>query len=290
MNPVGLIVAVTDWSESARMGVQRAACIGTQCGAQGLLVHVAPYRWAQCLHRVEKSDGAQSRISRLEQFAQSIYEKTGFSFRTQIHSGDIAKSIAQVWNVGDATLITLGQEADTWFGNGTARRLLRAASDPVLIVKREPEANYRRVLVAVDGSDRSIACIKQARMLAPDADMVVVSALDYALEDRLRSVDVPEEKIRDIRVQRHEEALDRLNAVLSDAGIPHQQVVKIVEHAHAPKLILDMERQFLIDLLVIGRSSASLLRRCFFRSVTSQVLAQARCDVLVVPTLQPANS
>ena len=142
---------------------------------------------------------------------------------------------------------------------------------------------YRRVLVAVDGSEQAVACIAAARAFAPDADMVVVFALDYGLENRLRYADVAEEKIRDLRMQRHERAYDRLNLMLAAAGVQPCKVVRIVEHGYAPRLILDTEQQFLADLLVIGRGSASFLQRVFFRGVAVGVLAGARCVALLVP-------
>lgn len=166
------------------------------------------------------------------------------------------------------------------FAYGMPGSALRQAA---LVRRAGPRKPYRRVLVAVDGSEHSVKCIAAARAFAPEADMVVVFALDYGLENRLRYADVAEDKIRDLRMQRHEQAYDRLNLMLAAAGVHPGRVVRIVEHAYAPRLILDTERQFLADLLVIGRGGASLLRRVFFRGVTMEVLAGARCDVLLVP-------
>ena len=173
----------------------------------------------------------------------------------------------------------LAKFADGMFG--------RAARRPMLVDRSGPRKPYRRVLVAVDGSEHSVACIAQACAFAPDADMVVVFALDYGLENRLRYADVAEQEIRDLRMQRHEQAYERLNLMLAAAGVQPGRVVRIVEHAYAPRLILDTEKKFLVDLLVIGADSASLLRRLFFRGVAAQVLPRVRCDVLIVPQLPP---
>ncbi len=169
------------------------------------------------------------------------------------------------------------------------RRLLRKPCDPVLVIKRETGAGYRRVLVAVDCSSTSVACIEQARALAPVADMVVVHALEDAPSNHVLHGNMSDEQLQELRVQHHEQAYDRLNLLLAGAGIAPHEVVKVVENGYAPALILDAEKKFHIDLLVVGRSSASLLRRFFFRAVAPQVLARARCDVLVVPAVQPPN-
>jgi nucleotide-binding universal stress UspA family protein len=289
MGVAGVIVTVTDWSENARRAAQRAAYIGAELGAHTLLVHTVPHGWMQRIEGVDKLGAVRSGIQLVERLAQYIYEKTGFVMNTQVHLGRADTLIVQASNAADTRLITLGQWSNLLSRNNFARQLLRQACGPVLFVKRKPDSVYRRVLVAVDGSAHSAACIEQARAIAPDADMVVVWALDHALEDRLRYADASEEKIREYRIRRHEKALDRLNALLANAGVPSHRVVKIVERGYAPKLILDTEREFLIDLLVIGRSDASFLKRCFFQSVSPLVVEKARSDVLVVPAAHRAN-
>ena len=179
-----------------------------------------------------------------------------------------------------------------WICKGTVWKrwwLLRKSRVPVLIPGRRGDsrrAEYRRVLVAVDGSMTSIACLEQARERASAADMVVVHALDDAPERSMLREGLSEEQIRESRIQHHEQAFDRINQLLEHAGVAPNEVVKVVEIAYAPQLILDTEKSFRADLLVVGRSSAPLLRRFFFRAVAPQVLARARCDVLIVPAVQ----
>ncbi|HJV75719.1 MAG TPA: universal stress protein [Noviherbaspirillum sp.] len=195
-------------------------------------------------------------------------------------------------------ILALTGGSGAWLRGGTIRhvwrlrQLLLMPRTPTLIAGpcSEPvQTQYRRVLVAVDGSPASIACIEQARRLAPAADMVVVHALDNVQEHRLLRAGLSEEQIRESRIQHHEETFDRLNFLLERAGVAPHEVVKVVENAYAPQLILDTEKSFRADLLVVGRSSASLLRRLFFRAVAPQVLAKARCDVLLVPAALPSN-
>lgn len=171
-------------------------------------------------------------------------------------------------------------------------QILRKPRIPLLIAGQQAknrQTPYRRVLVAVDGSPVSLACIAQARSMAPQADMVVVHALDNAQEHRMLRAGLSEEQIRESRIQHHEDAFERLNLLLERAGVAPHEVVKVVENAYAPHLILDTEKSFQADLLVVGRSSASLLRRFFFRAVAPQVLAGAQCDVLLVPAALPSN-
>lgn len=198
-------------------------------------------------------------------------------------------------------ILALTGGTGAWFRGGTMRdiwrmrqmlQLLCRPRIPMLIagIQREPgQTQYRRVLVAVDGSPASLDCIEQARRIAPTADMVLVHALDNARNHHMLRAGLSEEQIQESRIQHHEDAFERLNFLLERAGVAPHEVVKVVENAYPPDLILDTEKSFRADLLVVGRSSASLLRRFFFRAVAPQVLAGAHCDVLLVPAALPSN-
>ncbi|WP_158592256.1 universal stress protein [Noviherbaspirillum sedimenti] len=188
-------------------------------------------------------------------------------------------------------MITLGQWTDSpilrWVDaplkRSIALRLLNQVSRPVLIVKKDSEKPYRRVVVAVDGTDSACAHIQQAYALAPDAELILVHAMAHSPANSGRCDETFDDRFRQMRMRQHEDALNRINDLLERCGVPQQQVVKVAEFGYAPKLILDSEMTFAADLLVIGRSSSSRFRRIFFGSVTSQILVKSRSDVLVVP-------
>ncbi|WP_164931895.1 universal stress protein [Janthinobacterium sp. 17J80-10] len=138
-------------------------------------------------------------------------------------------------------------------------------------------------MVAVDGTDSAYLHIRQAYARAPHAQLILVHAMADSAARIATFAEASEDGFRQMRVRQHEDALNRLNDLLEDCGVPQQQAVKVVEFGYASKLILESEIRFAADLLVIGRSNNAGFRRLFFGSVTSQVLAKSRCDVLVVP-------
>ncbi len=291
MSTSELILAATDWSENARRAVQRAAYIGEQRGAQGLLMHVSSHGMVSRALSASKSEEVRNSFSKMEKLAHAVRAQTDFLFETQMHAGDVVSGIARAARVSGAQLITLGRWTDSalirWtdtpFEKSIALRLLNQIGSPVLIVKSDPKKPYRRVLVAVGASDSAATCIEQAHAIAPDAEMVVVFAMDHALGGKTRFSEASDDRLREARVRQHEDALDRINVLLERCNIRQQQVVKVVEYGYAPKLILDKEQEFDADLLVIGRSAKSRFRRLFFGDITSQVLARSRGDVLVIP-------
>lgn len=149
--------------------------------------------------------------------------------------------------------------------------------------------SYRRVVVAVDGSDRAYAQIRQAFARAPQAQLILVHAMADAPARIERSGSAFDDQFRQMRMRQHEDALNRLNELLERCGVPQQQAVKVVEFGYAATLILESAITFSADLLVIGRSASAGFKRLFFGSVTSQVLAKSRCDVLVVPSQETAH-
>lgn len=163
-------------------------------------------------------------------------------------------------------------------------RTLGEAAGPILIVKRIETANYARVLVVIDDEvPDATVLIDEARSLAPDAKMVLLYVMQFTLEDRFRYMDASEEKLCKVRMQRHEEALDAMNAIRKTAGLCSSEVTTVVDHGNLVAIALNLERTLKIDLTVLGAKRTSALQRFFFRSTATEIIENAACDVLAVP-------
>jgi nucleotide-binding universal stress UspA family protein len=107
--------------------------------------------------------------------------------------------------------------------------------------------------------------------------------MQFTLEDRFRYMDASEEKLRKVRMQRHEEALDAMSAIRKIAGLCSSEVTTVVEHGNLVAVALNLERTLKIDLTVLGAKRTSALQRFFFRSTATEIIEKAACDVLAVP-------
>lgn len=160
------------------------------------------------------------------------------------------------------------------------------APGPVLIVKRAGLSGYARVLVVIDNvTPSACALIEEARKLASEAKLVLLYVFQSSLEDRLRYVDASEEKLAKVRMQRHEEALDAMSALLYTAGLERSEVVTVAEHGDLATVALKFASELHVDLTVIGTRPTSALRRLFFRNPVTEILENAVCDVLTVPVV-----
>ena len=140
---------------------------------------------------------------------------------------------------------------------------------------------FERILVGYDGSDNALRAVDRAIQLAKQSNaelriVVVVDTLKYS------SYPTPglyrqfneEAKLNAQNLARA--ALDRAKAA-GVAGV----FASDVEGQYADK-ILTLSTDYRSDLIVVGRSGMSGLKRFLMGSVSTVVINQAKCDVLVV--------
>jgi nucleotide-binding universal stress UspA family protein len=165
-------------------------------------------------------------------------------------------------------------------------RAIRAVARPVLVVRRAPLGNYRRVLAAIDlddGSGPLAQVAHMARAVQPNAHVELFHSVRTHHEAKLRQADVSEHSVRLYRQQCIEYAQRRM-AFLKDSlrasGTPVSSVLGLGDPARMTAL---RQQNSQADLLVVGKRPASALREFFVGSVASRVLDWSTADVLVVP-------
>lgn len=168
------------------------------------------------------------------------------------------------------------------FGS-TAEYLAMRASEPMLVVKREPRAAYRRVLIPVVAEASAVDALSLARKLAPAAGLVLFHAYDVDVESQLRYASVAEDVIREARNRAHATALQQLREIRGEAGSSYANVALEAVRGHAAVAILDAEVEQDCDLIVMARHEASPVERFLLGSMTRRILLRSRADVLVMP-------
>ena len=257
MDSTNRVLIVSDGVADEQPLIDAAVALGTPASVGGTLLRIAPPAWSPLaplprpLPRFPTGGDWQVLAD------ASLAE---LDIQRQRHPLTLAAHQPAPWPREGLTALT--------------RQLLTPPHGTLLIVRRPGAAPYRRVLVAIElSADRAADCLQLARRFAPAAELTVLHALPRQ-PDAADQACPPDQR---------EAALDRLDALLDQAGLSPRQAFKIAECAHAPELILDKERELLADLLVIGGRTPSALRRLFYRGVMPQVLAQAGCDVLIAP-------
>ena len=146
----------------------------------------------------------------------------------------------------------------------------------MLVVKQTAHERYRNVLVTVDFSPSSLPALRNARALAPSAEIVLLHAFEVPFEGKLRFAGVDDDTVHHYRF-----AAKTLRALCDEAGLPQHDARLMVLHGDPSRHIIEQEQEQDCDLIAIGKHGESMAEDLLLGSVTRRVLTESQCDVLV---------
>jgi nucleotide-binding universal stress UspA family protein len=213
------------------------------------------------------------------------------SVEGQVLQGEPREQIVEAARDWEADLLVLGARglggpAGALLGS-VSTAVVRRAGCPVLVVKGR-RRGLRRVVVAVDGSEDSMAAARffAALPLPPRMGVRLVAVIDpppvVAPAEGLRPavLTAPEELFKERRVT--------LEGILSRVSAELRTVAKEVECSvvvgRAAAEIVNAANEPGVDLVVVGTRGLGQIRRWLLGSVSERVLHHAACPVLVVPS------
>ena len=288
------IVVGTDLSWYARRAETRAAMLARELGSAELdLVHVIGSLALESLRHLltqppEQTeqrliDSAKEQIAKL---AHELAEKHHIPVTPVIEIGRAHSEIVRHAEAIDAGLVVLGAHGGNFvhelFLGSTAEKVLRKLACPVLIVKREPQAPYQRILVPVDFSEPSRRAMEFALRIAPRAHITVLHAFEVPYEAKLRFAGASEETIRAYRAEAEAQADRAMQQFISTLEATAGPLSDIVEFGPASAVIREKAEVLEPDLIVMGKHGQAAWEEMLLGSVTKQVILYASCDVLVV--------
>ncbi|MEO8527193.1 MAG: universal stress protein, partial [Caldimonas sp.] len=175
------ILAATDLSSPARQAADRAARLARRSGANLRLVHaIGAGTLAQWRLLLDPDSSLQQELveqtrRELQALADELAAERGVSVDASLAQGAVTEEIARAADAMPADLVVLGARGGSFLRRfvlgSTAERLLRKATQPMLVVKQRAHEPYRRVLVAVDFSPWSADLVGLARRIAPRAHL-----------------------------------------------------------------------------------------------------------------------
>jgi len=140
---------------------------------------------------------------------------------------------------------------------------------------------FRKLLVAVDGSDESLAAVAQAGKLAETLGAELT--LCHVVPPAPVFVDAAALTLVEFDRRADEESA-RILAEAARALPPGVLAGRRVLHGQPALAIVDESREGGYDLLVVGSHGRTGIRRFLMGSVASQVVSHARIPVLVYRT------
>jgi nucleotide-binding universal stress UspA family protein len=211
-----------------------------------------------------------------------------------LHAASSAGQIRVETRERPADVLTLANESDLvlvgrrrtfpglWAPLGAdARRLLRRARTPLLVVGGKPKGPYRRVVVATDLETDITPALAWARRVAPQAAVTLLHVYRGLFEGKLQWAGVPDEQIISHRVAAQHKAALGMAALLEQ----HDRKTinrALLAHGLAVSDVVRKAGELDADLIVVVRSNHSWWIEALAASVSVEVATRADRDVLVV--------
>jgi nucleotide-binding universal stress UspA family protein len=283
------ILAFTDLSDHGAVAVRRAAQLAAQHDAELRLVHVVTPGTLTPLSAWLESDDARARMadagSALAVLAARATARHSIRVDTRVLAGTLLDEILR--EAAAADLVVLGARGAGLLRRAvlgtTAHRLLTKCDRPMLVVRQEAAASYRRILVPVDLNDNADTTLQAVLALAPSAEVHVLHAYELMHEGKLRMAGVGESRIRKFRQAARATVQARLLAMLARHERGTQRFHPHLRRGHAVRLIRASAARIDADLIVMSKRSRSKVEDILLGSVTERVVADLQNDVLVVP-------
>jgi len=295
------ILTATDLSAAARHAVDRGFLLAAETGAPYSVVHAIELDAVDSL-REALGSGAPEIKQRLEEQAREELARLvgepsrhqGVAADAQVVVGAPLTVILSHAEAIGAGLLILGASGEAALRHillgSTAWRLLRKqTSRPVLVVKQPPAGPYQRLLIAIDFSPISAAAIRLGKQLAPAADIVLLHAFDVPFEGKLARAGVEESVLHDYRRLARTESMRRLHQLAEAAGLAPGSYWSLALHGDPFHQIISREQEQGCDLIIVGKQGQHVVDELLLGSVTKHVLAESRCDVLVLAKGLPSQ-
>lgn len=292
MKKIQRIIAATDFSSRANRAVQRAVRLTVEHGAELHLLHVLPVLPLQAFKHLlvdtpletEQALYNQTNTS-LQRLAQAL-AKDGMAVKSHVAIGRAHVEINRYAESHQADLIVIGEQGENFvqelFLGTTASKTLYKGHHPLLIVKQEPEDQYRCVLVPMDFSQNSKLALQMALKIAPQAPVQVLHVIDMPSQERMQQAGLSAETVELRYAKALSDAGRAMVEIIADCAPGDTRVTSSIEYGDPSAVIRDKTQSFGSDLIVIGKRGETELDQALLGSVTRHVLYETACDVLVV--------
>jgi nucleotide-binding universal stress UspA family protein len=139
---------------------------------------------------------------------------------------------------------------------------------------------YRKILVAVDGSDSSKNAFRQAcRIAREDKSWLTVITVIPLYQDQFETLSAKEMISKKLR----EESEKILSEIKKIADEENTFIKLRLEEGNPFDTIIDVSTENNYDLIVMGRHGRTALERMLVGGVTARVIGHSQKDVLVIP-------
>ena len=142
--------------------------------------------------------------------------------------------------------------------------------------------SYQNILVGIDGSDQAMEAFKKALAVAKrnQGTVYVANVIDHQIYTFM-SYSPLNENIMDQLAADAKELINQCKAIGRDFG--YTKIEGIIAYGSAKEAMAKtLPKKYDIDLVMVGQSGLNAVERVVMGSVSSYIIRQAPCDVLIV--------
>ncbi|WP_426753662.1 universal stress protein [Myxococcus sp. Y35] len=287
------VLVATDFSESSTHAIGRAAYLPLEAGAKLLVTHALPSRMPTEVG-TRALQGTARELERVAERLRKALRTAGSSatVETHISRGKPVDALLRRADAFGAELILLGRHGAkplrNMFLGSTAENVIRRGHLPVLIANRQATGPYLRPVAAVDAdaTSRNVTGFVPT-LMTPGSELTLVHAYDVPLEYAVFPGLPSKERTQYQKTFKAaaERKLSALRRELDARGVPHQLVM---ENGGSRSIVLEFVDDQGADLLALGTRARSGVAYALLGSVATDLIREAKCDVLVVREREPA--
>ncbi len=284
--PSGILVA-TDLAGNFEQAIHRAGLLAQQLGCPLTVLHVID----EALPSHIAAQMAAGARETLWSSVRGIAGAAGHRVEIVVKRGEAARSIVNEARTRNCRLIILGQHRMAAAGQlhcCTTEQVICASDLPVLVVRNNPDGQYRHLLAAIDLARDPAAVVRSALLMAPKADLQCLyayspSALMFWARKRLSEQLISAARRSFADMLQHELASD-----ISCIGRRPETIGCIVRRGGALEAIDEEVRVRGSELLVLGVPNDAA--GAALGAVSMAFLNCPPCDVLFQPIGTPARA
>jgi nucleotide-binding universal stress UspA family protein len=289
------ILAATDFSAAADRASRRAASMASTHSGVLHLAHVLPPQdvLAQVFPEpLENGTSGPHAFAKkgLDTRAEGLANRFGTTPICHTLQGRAHEAVLSAIASVQADLVVLGAQGEregvlpsNTVGD-TAIKVAERSPVPVLLVRREVQEPYARVIGCAKGDRADPIVVEWTSRMSPDDLIHILHVYTVPYERRLREWGASQATLDVYSTREHDQRIEQLSALLERIGLPAARARLHVDRGEPLAIILQKAAEWRADLLVVGRRrGAQPLAPESLGNVARDVAFAAAMDVMIVP-------
>lgn len=272
------ILVPLDGSELAEKSLSVAQSICMTFGADVTLMSVTP----DGSHTIAPDDQDFGTVSEQSQYLEQVAVQlitSGVPAHTQMSNGQVGKAIESAARDGQ-DLIVMSTNGRSGFKRlivgSVASQVIHLSDTPILLLRptgdwRSRGTGFKRLLVALDGSDYSEMVLPYVRLIAQH------------FSSKVMLLSVPEGNPSESYRNQIEQYLENVAAELREDGV---QSSVLVEGSGPARTIVRTSQAEMVDLIMLATQGRGGFDKLMLGSVAERVIKNTPCPVFLVPIVE----